>query len=775
MRTLLHSPRSRRRGIAAAVAVVLALVASLLTITPAQALNDTGTGGVFVPASGSLLSTTATTGKTWRTVQVAGAAGLPNDGSVGTVSVNATVSGSSTAGTLFARPDANTSRTMMLIYNGTYGEYTSNTGNVAVGAKGTIQIMTETDAKIILTVQGYYTANDDGTAPGGFVPVDGKRIVDTRSGRGAPQAQLAPGKSTDVQVGGTNGVPADASGAVLNLLAINSTTSDGYLTAYPTGSTRPSNALHYAPSTDTSIQAQVSLSANGKATIYNGSTTANLVIDLQGYFTAAGQGGAAFTPGVGRVFDSRATGNTILAKNETRSVQVAGRAGVPVMGSGLVAVVLTLTASHGGSDGRAVVWPDGTSKPGTTSINFRNDEIRTNTVTATLGANGKISLQNVADPTNYLIDVQGWYMDPAAPSVSCPAPYTSGTWNEQAPSEDIECVVSTPPARQTAEFVLVNVDGETFQGTELSATATTTTSVWLPSTSGPHSITASRTSGGSQSTYTVGYGDWTQGGFDMIASLPGENGQPTQLAVTGKTSSIPLSATYKYFIATADGQPVLESPTLDGQNDAGVGIWDIPATSLDPDSQYFWRVTVSGPRREGFDESTVTIQSDLKPLAIEEDADYVPASVDPEGESVADPSSGGGLTPSNPMRLTTCQFYVRWDRIHISSSPSASGGPTASVHGWWTNVNCKGVKLKATVKTRIQQQQGKVWRTVGSEGTKRVYSSSTGGGKQRSNGRYDCKSSRASNLRAVVVVDVDEVAETSNSTGVGKVYNEKCS
>ncbi|MFK4482913.1 phospholipase A2 [Curtobacterium sp. AB7] len=469
MRTLLHAPRTRKRSIAAATLGALALVGSLLVATPAQAINDTGTGGVFVPASGRVLDTKAGTGGfttpmeagKYRTIKIAGVAGIPNDGTVGAVSLNATVSGTPSAGTLFGRPDADTSRTTMLIYNANTGEYVSNTAIVAVSAAGTIQVSTETAARLILDVQGYYTANTDGTAAGGFVPVAGKRIVDTRSGLGAPKALLAPGKSVDIQVTGANGVPAGASSAVVNLLPINSTASDGYLTPYATGTTRPDNALHYAPSVNTSIQAQVRLSSSGKMTIYNGSSTINLVIDLQGYFTKAGVIGATFTPGIGRVFDSRATGNTILAKNETRAIQVAGQAGVPVMGSGITAVVLTLTAAHGGSDGRASVWANGTTQPETTSINFQTDEIRTNTVTVALGANGKINLNNVADPTNYVIDVQGWYVDPTAPTIGCAAPFAAGSWvrDEQAQANGVTCTVTAPAASTSSQELQFIVNG----------------------------------------------------------------------------------------------------------------------------------------------------------------------------------------------------------------------------------------------------------------------------------------------------------------------------
>jgi hypothetical protein len=513
VRTLLHTPRTRGRSLAAATLGALALIGSLLVATPAQAINDTGTGGVFVSASGRVLDTKVGTGGystpmepgNYRTVKIAGLAGIPDDGSAGAVSLNASVNGTDSNGTLFGRPDADTSRTMMLIYNGTAGEYVSNSAIVAVSAEGTIQVATETSARLILDVQGYYTSNDDGTAAGGFVPVAGKRIVDTRSGLGATKSTLAPGKSIDIQVAGTNGVPNGASAAVVNLLPINTTSSDGYLTPYATGTTRPGNALHYAPSTNTSIQAQVQLSADGKMTIYNGSSTINLVVDLQGYFT----------PGIGRVYNSTASGNTIFAKNETRSIQIAGRAGVPVMGSGINSVVLTLTAYHAGSEGRATVWADGADKPDTTSINFRNDEIRTNTVTIALGANGKISLNNVADPTHYLIDVQGWYADPANPTVTCDNGAVAGSWGtaQHSAESPVVCTVTAPAATESGQTLGVTANGLPIGEAPLYEAGPTTLTVPIPPISGAVTIRAAAFSdaGESRSTeYAFGLGDWTK-------------------------------------------------------------------------------------------------------------------------------------------------------------------------------------------------------------------------------------------------------------------------
>ncbi|MBF4609484.1 hypothetical protein [Curtobacterium sp. VKM Ac-1393] len=606
VRSLLHTPRTRKRSFAVATLGALALIGSLLVTTPAHALNDTGTGGVFVPSTGRVLDTAKGTGGfstpmeagKYRTIKVAGLAGLPDDGSVGAVSLNATVGSSTGAGTLFGRPDADSGRTTMLIYNGVSGEYTSNSATVAVGSDGSIQVMTETSARLILDVQGYYTANTDGTAAGGFVPV-AKRIVDTRSGTGASKAVIAPGKSIDVQVTGANGVPTGASGAVVNLVAINSTDADGYLTPYATGATKPANSLHYAPSESTSIQAQVPLSASGQFTIANSSTTTNLIVDLQGYFTAAGQGGAVFTPSYGRAYDSRASGNTALAENETRSIQIAGTAGVPVMGSGISAVVLTLIVAHGGSNGYADAWADGATKPNTTAINFQTDEIQTNTITVPIGKNGKISLRNAAKATNYVVDVQGWYADPATPTISCDQPYSDGAWGVAASANPINCSASFPAASETGQTASVSVDDEPVADdpTLLSETTRTAIKFTVDAVGGEHVINAdvldSTGEPVASSSYRFVVGDWAK------SSMVGLPDPSTAVALTpvlavateGDAASVlPEDAARVYTLSTQPdlGNPIVVSEPLRDS-------FTVPEGLLESGQTYYWAAQITAP------------------------------------------------------------------------------------------------------------------------------------------------------------------------------------
>lgn len=729
MRTLLHAPRSRRRSIAAATLGTLALIGSLLVATPASALNDTGTGGVFVPTTGRILDTKNNIGgyatpmpaKTWRTVQVAGLAGLPDDGSVGAVSVVATVADISAAGQLFGRPDADTKYTLMGIYGGEQQQNTSFSSVLAVGADGTIQVYAETSARLILDVQGYYTANTDGTAPGGFVPLNGKRVADTRSGTGFPQAQLTTGKSAVLQVTGTAGVPAGASAVIVNLVAMNATSNVGFLTPYPTGAARPANSFNYAGGTTTTMQAQVQLSADGKITVYNANSTADLAIDVQGYFTATGDSGAVFTPGSGRIFDTRATGNTILAGNETRAITVAGQAGVPVMGSGINSVVLTLTANAANGSGWGRVWANGTSEPDTASLRYDNGTVRSNTITVPVGDNGKISLHNIGNgATNFIIDVQGWYSTPKSAAIACPSGFPNQGVTATVPSSAINCSVKTGIADHTNQELLVAVDGVDQPAITLSENAATELSVTIPNTAGSHSIEAAIMDGDASKAvgYDVTFGDWRLNDYSSDLTTPEVVAVAPTLPIPMGSSPLPADAALRYsiFASADDATPIATSDWVSGS-------WDVPADTLQDATTYYSSAEIQGTYDYAGSQDTITTprRAITTSSTFVPDTTAAPADSDGEGEEVAvsklgqmstfgacntskyytevtsASKAGKNLTPLfNGVNRTS-----RSQQFHFSvqQSGSLSASTTGTIEGGVS----KGVaSLKASVSSTVQ-------------------------------------------------------------------------
>src|ERR1700755_2924279 len=91
------------------------------------------------------------------------------------------------------------------------------------------------------------SAAPPGGAVGTYTPVAPTRILDTRSGLGAPKKIVGPGGIVHLQVAGRGGVPATGVSAVVLNLTVTGTLGNGYLTAYPDGVTRPTaSSINFA-------------------------------------------------------------------------------------------------------------------------------------------------------------------------------------------------------------------------------------------------------------------------------------------------------------------------------------------------------------------------------------------------------------------------------------------------------------------------------------------------------------------------------------------------
>lgn len=117
--------------------------------------------------------------------------------------------------------------------------------------------------------------------------------------------------------------------------------------------------------------------------------------------------------------------------------------------------------------------------------------------------------------------------------------------------------------------------------------------------------------------------------------------------------------------------------------------------------------------------------------------------------------------PAEPDSTTTtavlCKFLQHGDNPHLSSTAPR----TASVHGWWENIDCKASKAVVTIQLQRKNSLG-FWFDVGTEGRKTVCSG--GGSANRANSRYLCNGSARVQFRVWVDVDVVGVADASNRT-----------
>ena len=232
-------------------------------------------------------------------------------------------------------------------------------------------------------------------------------------------ATLSAGGTINVSVTGANAIPAGATAAVLNVTAVNPA-GPGFLTVYPEDSARPlASNVNYVAGRAVANRVVVPLSTTGgslgQITVYS-SQSADVVVDVSGYFSAAGGTGSQFNAEAApvRICDTRSqspsnvcTGKSI-GQGGTLTLNVAGLAGVP---ANATAVVVNLTGVTPPQDTFLTVFP-GPRLPPTSDLNLSTGDVRANLVVAKLSSNGTISIANGDGTTNVVVDVLGWYAAP---------------------------------------------------------------------------------------------------------------------------------------------------------------------------------------------------------------------------------------------------------------------------------------------------------------------------------------------------------------------------
>ena len=245
-----------------------------------------------------------------------------------------------------------------------------------------------------------------------FHPLSPARILDSRPA--GPQVgpygvPWGPNQSREVTVAGVGGVPAGADAVVLNV-TVTGTTGAGYLTIWPAGQAQPvASSLNWAPGQTIPNAVTVKVGAGGKILVFNAVGSANVIVDVVGFYDAIpGDGFTALSPA--RILDSRPAGPQVgpygvpWGPNQSREVTVAGVGGVP---AGADAVVLNVTVTGTTGAGYLTIWPAGQAQPVASSLNWAPGQTIPNAVTVKVGAGGKISVFNAVGSANVIVDVVG--------------------------------------------------------------------------------------------------------------------------------------------------------------------------------------------------------------------------------------------------------------------------------------------------------------------------------------------------------------------------------
>ena len=244
-----------------------------------------------------------------------------------------------------------------------------------------------------------------------YVPVSPVRLLDTR----LTDQTLGPNSSLNLQVANTAHVPANATAVAINVTVTN-TTASSYLTVYPTGESVPlASSLNWSAGETLANEAIVTVGTGYSISFYNDAGSADVVVDLQGYFVPGATSGAYFVPlAPARIADTRNgsgkpyAGQT-LGPHGYLNIQVAGVGGVP--SAGATAAVLHVTTTDASAPSYLTVYPAGESLPLASTLNWVGGMTVANRVIVPLGANGQITVYNANGNTDVVVDVSGYFTD----------------------------------------------------------------------------------------------------------------------------------------------------------------------------------------------------------------------------------------------------------------------------------------------------------------------------------------------------------------------------
>lgn len=333
--------------------------------------------------------------------------GVPASGASAVV-VNFTVTGPTKASHLTVFPRGQSPRPNTSNLNFVPGQTVADLVVARVGSGGMISVFNNAgDVHVIGDVVGYF---NDGTPAGArYTAVTPTRLLDTRTGNGAPAAKVGPGATINVQVMGRGPVPGSKVTAVaVNVTATNSTGSS-HLTVWQSDLVKPdASNLNFGAGKTVPNMAVVKVSSSGELSFFNNSGSTDVIADVVGFFDDGTTVAAAHTAvAPARVLDTRfgigSSGK--VGPGQTRSVLIRGQGGVS---QSATAVVLTVTATNATVDSHVTVSPTGVTVPDASNLNFVGGQTVPNLVIVGIGSDGRINMFNKSGSVDLLADVVGY-------------------------------------------------------------------------------------------------------------------------------------------------------------------------------------------------------------------------------------------------------------------------------------------------------------------------------------------------------------------------------
>src|SRR5271157_5105213 len=363
-----------------------------VAVTPCRLIDTRISGG---PIQGGAF-------QTFHLPQLAKSGGCADLSSAAAYSLNVTAVPDGPLGYLTVWP-AGQQQPLVSTLNSIDGRVKANAAIVAAGSIGAVNVYAANTTNVVLDIDGYFAPDTSFTLA--FYPLTPCRVADTRNPDGwlgGPYLQGGHDRDFPILDATSCNIPSGAQAYSLNFTAVPRGPL-GYLTVWPAGQARPLVSTLNAPTgTVTANAAIVPGGDGGDISVYPTNDT-DLVIDINGYFAPAGQGGLSLYPSAPcRVLDTRLVGGLFVG---TLPVNVVGSVCAP--SNTAQAYVLNATVVPAAPLGYLTLWPDGEGRPEVSTLNAIDGTVTSNMAIVPTN-NGSIDAF-ATNPTQLILDISSYF------------------------------------------------------------------------------------------------------------------------------------------------------------------------------------------------------------------------------------------------------------------------------------------------------------------------------------------------------------------------------
>lgn len=340
---------------------------------------------------------------TWR-IQVTGRCAVPDGARA--AALNLTVTDVQEPGFVTVWP-SDTPRIEVSNVNFEATHTIANSAVVQVSATGTIDVYVYGRAAVIVDVTAAFVDQPGSPAAGRYVPVDPRRVLDTRSSGQRGTFPLAVGRPA--------GVSADATAVAVTVTAVDAV-GWGFLTAAPSsGGPPPDTSTVNTDSLNRTRANMAILPLDENGFVVWRSMETDVLVDIWGYFT-----GPSDVPSTEGLFIPQAPQRVWDSRHSHDPVHPGGVVERAIAPANAAAVVANVTAIDLTGNGFLTVYGAGTSLPDVSALNYR---WRHPVAALTLS---RVSSRGVAfysyAGAHLAVDVAGWFTGTPVPATTGPPP-----------------------------------------------------------------------------------------------------------------------------------------------------------------------------------------------------------------------------------------------------------------------------------------------------------------------------------------------------------------